>query len=152
MFKKYTRISDKELQEVVRECATYSEVVRKLGRTPTGSNISNISFRCKKLGIDVSHMTGKSHARGKESKRRFEPQDWLTVRDPSSRRVEPRNLRDALLAVGVPYECCKCGISEWCNNRLVLEVDHINDMYWDNRAENLQLLCPNCHSQKTLGA
>lgn len=152
MTKKYTRVSNEDLQKAVQECVTYSDVARKLGRTPTGSNISNLAFRCKKLGIDTSHMTGKSHARGKASTRKFEPREWLTCRDPNSRRVDPRHLRSALLAVGVRYECRGCGISEWCGRQLTLEVDHINDRYWDNRAENLQLLCPNCHSLKTLGA
>lgn len=29
---------------------------------------------------------------------------------------------------------------------LRLEVDHINGDWWDNRKENHQLLCPNCHA------
>lgn len=30
-----------------------------------------------------------------------------------------------------------------------LEVDHINGIHTDNRPENLQTLCSNCHSYKT---
>ena len=45
------------------------------------------------------------------------------------------------------YKCSECGINEWNNNRLGLELDHISGIRSDNSLENLRLLCPNCHSQ-----
>lgn len=32
---------------------------------------------------------------------------------------------------------------------LTLDVDHKNNNWLDDRLENLQFLCPNCHSQKS---
>lgn len=43
--------------------------------------------------------------------------------------------------------CSRCGIAEWLGQPLTLEVDHINGDNADNRRENLEGLCPNCHSQ-----
>lgn len=47
------------------------------------------------------------------------------------------------------YKCenPNCGISEWDGKSLRLQIHHINGDHYDNRIENLQLLCPNCHSQ-----
>jgi len=45
------------------------------------------------------------------------------------------------------YKCEGCGLSEWRGNRLVLELEHKNGDRKDNTRENLELLCPNCHSQ-----
>jgi hypothetical protein len=45
------------------------------------------------------------------------------------------------------YECVSCGISEWNSKPITLQLDHINGDCSDHRKENLQLLCPNCHSQ-----
>lgn len=45
------------------------------------------------------------------------------------------------------YSCEECGISEWNNSKLTLQVDHINGDPGNNFPDNLRLLCPNCHSQ-----
>ena len=45
------------------------------------------------------------------------------------------------------YKCACCGISEWNNKRIVLELEHINGDSNDNSEANVCLMCPNCHSQ-----
>lgn len=47
----------------------------------------------------------------------------------------------------VEYKCSVCGISEWNEKPLMLQLDHINGDRYDNSIENLRLICPNCHSQ-----
>lgn len=45
------------------------------------------------------------------------------------------------------YKCNKCGIKEWLGSPITLEIEHVNGNNWINKRENLELLCPNCHSQ-----
>ena len=45
------------------------------------------------------------------------------------------------------YHCSSCGISEWNGKPILLEVNHIDGKSKNNILENLELLCPNCHSQ-----
>ena len=44
-------------------------------------------------------------------------------------------------------KCAECGITEWQGKPLSLHLHHINGKNDDHRFENLQFLCPNCHSQ-----
>lgn len=43
-------------------------------------------------------------------------------------------------------KCSFCGEKEWFGTALPLEIHHINGVHSDNRKQNLQILCPNCHS------
>lgn len=42
--------------------------------------------------------------------------------------------------------CIKCGIKEWQGVQLSLEIDHIDGNHKNNKRENIEALCPNCHS------
>jgi hypothetical protein len=45
------------------------------------------------------------------------------------------------------YKCNACGISEWNGKEITLEANHIDGKSSNNSIDNLEFLCPNCHSQ-----
>lgn len=60
------------------------------------------------------------------------------------------NLKSRLVKEGLKTGACeKCGLREWNRDPLSMALHHVNGDRLDNRLENLQLLCPNCHSQTT---
>jgi 5-methylcytosine-specific restriction endonuclease McrA len=62
--------------------------------------------------------------------------------------VSRTNLRLRLLADGLKDPRCeRCGLTEWLGAPAPLQLHHVNGDGRDNRVENLQILCPNCHSQ-----
>lgn len=63
-------------------------------------------------------------------------------------RRNRNHLKQRLFALGLKEPICEaCGLSQWLGRPLTLALHHVNGRGHDNRLENLQLLCPNCHSQ-----
>ena len=44
------------------------------------------------------------------------------------------------------YRCEKCKREEYENEKIPLELHHINCNHYDNRLENLMVVCPTCHA------
>jgi DNA-binding CsgD family transcriptional regulator len=58
------------------------------------------------------------------------------------------NLKLRLIKEGLKQERCeRCDLTAWLGEPLSLALHHINGDRLDHRLENLELLCPNCHSQ-----
>jgi len=47
----------------------------------------------------------------------------------------------------IEYKCSCCGIKNWNNKPLSLQIDHIDGNNKNNVVENLRYLCANCHTQ-----
>lgn len=56
-------------------------------------------------------------------------------------------LKNLLIKNGYKAEKCeKCENTEWLGKKIPLQLHHIDGDRKNNKLENLQLLCPNCHS------
>jgi len=66
----------------------------------------------------------------------------------AGRKRGRHHIKTRLLAAGLKEDRCeRCGISVWHGRPLPMELHHVNGDGKDNRLENLELLCANCHSQ-----
>jgi hypothetical protein len=45
------------------------------------------------------------------------------------------------------YKCNTCGINDYNHKPITLELNHIDGNNRNHAIDNLELLCPNCHSQ-----
>jgi hypothetical protein len=145
---KYTR---ELLEAAVRQNHSIFGVMRTLGLKLAGGTHSHIKRRIKAFGIDTSHFLGRASNRSPNHKG-SKPLTWLEalIRRASGSRQKAHVLRRALLQVGREYRCEGegCSLSDcWLDKPLVLHVNHKNGDWLDDRAENLEFLCPNCHSQ-----
>ena len=71
----------------------------------------------------------------------------------TGRNTSRTHLKKRLLSAGLKENRCEsCGIDSWEGRPLSLQLHHVNGEGSDNRLENLEFLCPNCHSQTGTGA
>ena len=95
------------------------------------------------LKIMDIHYKGNMGLKGKKTdKKRKSALEYL-----KKEIVQIPKLRRKLIEDGIKRnECEMCGLKEWRSQKLTLELHHIDGNRFNNNLDNLQILCPNCHS------
>lgn len=143
MVNKIDLLSDGEFTELIKNSASTADVLRMLEYSTNGNSWAYriISERMDKLKITFGKKL-KQNSKGIVEKL---PLNKILTEDSNYSRTK---LKDRLIQEGLKeYKCEICGISEWLGNPISLQLHHLNGVSNDNRLSNLQLLCPNCHTQ-----
>lgn len=130
------RISETYTNEDVIENAkrvkSMAALIKSLNLKICGGSYVKLNKLIRELNIDTSHWTGKLWNKHRHFKQWNE---YSKINSLKQILLEERG-----------YVCECCGLSEWMGKQIKLEIHHINGDKKCNTRENLQLLCPNCHS------
>ena len=135
------------LEDAIKNCTSWRQLILYFNLKETGGNYSNLQNRCKEFKIDTSHFTGQGwNQYGHPSfGNNMDISKVLVLREKKRPSAKTKEL--VLNHKLKQYKCEICGVSEWLGNPITLQLHHINGNPLDDRLENLQILCPNCHSQ-----
>lgn len=124
-----------------------AEVGRKVGIKPHGGGQAHLKKRILGMGISIDHFKGQGWSRDFIPNNKKKVEDIFIILNEGANRLPGHQLTRALLEVGIKEKCSCCGIKDWLGKKIILEIDHIDGNYLNNKQENLRFLCPNCHSQ-----
>lgn len=139
------KCSREELQAIVDNSMTYSQILGCFGLRNIGSNHLTLKKRLDEENIDYVKIKENKGKYGKN----FHPPLPLEAVMIENSTYSRCALKSRLIKNGMLIEeCAECKMSPiWNGKKLILVLDHINGVSNDNRLENLRLLCPNCNSQ-----
>lgn len=137
-------ITDDVLRVAFGTSRTRAELLRALGLPTDSRSYAWLKLRLRRLGPSYEVLNGQGWAAGRRTGPRRPLSDLLV----QGRFVGSSLLRKRLLAEGLlPRQCSSCLLTQWQGQPVPLELDHVSGDRYDNRLENLRLLCPNCHAQ-----
>lgn len=134
--KKWEKFTKEEIEQFTKESYSYAELAEKCGyNKASGSYTQTMKDMISQLDLDISHFTFQGWNKNNFDYSRF----------VYGKKIRSVNMIDAIAALR-GRKCENCGLEEWMGSPISLEVHHKDGDELNSVLENLQLLCPNCHS------
>ena len=144
MKNKVNVLSDEELIEILNNSKSIRDVLTRIGYEKTNGSGSyrTLKNECSKRKIEIP----KYEIIGNITSLKKVPNELIFCKNSTYSR---NHLKNKIIKYNmIEYKCVECGLTEkWNNKPISLQLEHKNGINNDNRIENLEFLCPNCHSQ-----
>ena len=137
------------MQELLDNSNSYADVLRAIGLSDHGGNrntlrkvINDYNLDLTKINNNRSQQNLAQISRVQNKARPIE--ELLTENSP----YKSSSLLKRLVKEGYKtLQCERCGVVDWMGEELSFHLHHKNGVHSDNTLSNLEVLCPNCHSQ-----
>lgn len=127
--------------DIVKEEISNGKPLMEIARD-LGVKYDTLKRHLKRLGVEYAtnpHRKGRPHYESRVSAMYY-IENNIPIGAPK--------LRKKLLEEGIKEcKCERCGLTEWMGQEIPLELHHLDGNHYNNKLENLVILCSNCHSQ-----
>ena len=129
-----------EILQWIAECQPKAFICKQLQCKP-----STLNDYLQKMEIEYEGNKGRKGLERTASESGYKTaEEYIKSTCVKSHILKQKLLRDGIKE----YKCEKCGLSEWLNEPIPLELHHIDGNHYNNNFDNLLLLCPTCHAKE----
>ena len=126
-----------DIEKMILENKPKAEICRFLNCKPL-----TLDNYLKKMNIEYKGNKGKKGIPNLE--RRRDLNDYLN----NLQQINTHKLKLKIINCGLKeHKCESCELTEWLGDLIPIELHHIDGNRFNNNLDNLQILCPNCHSK-----
>lgn len=138
-----------ELQKLLDESNSYADLLRKLNMSEHGGNRITLRKIINEYDLDLSKINKNRKQENikilQEIQFKEKPLSEILKKDVS---YSSSTLIKRLFKEGLKQRKCEiCGITKWMGKEITFQLHHKDEDHRNNELTNLQVLCPNCHSQ-----
>jgi hypothetical protein len=134
------------LTKYVAQCHSYAGVLRLFDKSKSGGSIKILQRYIRDYGLDTSHFNlNDKYVNPAYFNKKSNEEIFIKDSPVDTQLVKNRILKYSL----IEYKCHGKGCTitgDWLGNQITLQLEHKNGNNRDHRLENLEFLCPNCHS------
>jgi HNH endonuclease len=139
--------TEEQFREAVASSDSIAQVIRKLNLAVSGGTYETVKRYIELWKLDAAHFTGQAWLGTRLVSVKPNQRYTLEMIFCEGSTYDRSGLLSAILRWKLRERKCEwCGLTEWLEQQIAIEVDHINGVSDDHRLENLRLLCPNCHA------
>lgn len=125
-----------EIRQWISENESNAEIARRLN-----CKVDTLKSYYIKMGIEYK---GNQGSKGKRlDPKRKDALDLIENPNVSNSRKRIRLIEDGYKE----DKCERCGLSEWMGMKIPLELHHKDNNHYNNKLDNLMIVCSNCHMQ-----
>jgi hypothetical protein len=146
--KKFNELTKIELEDLVNQSNSLSNVLRKLNLPINHGNFRTLKRYCNIHSISIDNILNNNKKYASPNNKFSRKYELFEILISGSTYANIACLKERLFNEGLKERKCeKCGQDEWWyNEKITLILDHINGIHNDHSLKNLRILCPNCNA------
>jgi len=146
-YKTINDIPEKIFIKSIDSSLNRTDFFRKMKMSPFGGKFRTLNKRIQRLNLNIDHFKLGPIISGEKSK--MTKDKALSTIFINNSNIKTPSLKKYIQKFEFKKYVCEncCNQGQWMNSNLVLQLHHIDGDARNNKLNNLQFLCPNCHSQ-----